>query len=475
MVELGDVRCLTVVGLRRSSRPVALLACERLRGARVVGLDEGAVPDDAVAELRQAGVEVLLGSAAVLPPDADLLVKSPGVADESAVVQEAVRRGVTVWSEVEFAARFLTNRLIGITGTNGKTTTTELTGTILRDAGLPVAVGGNIGHALAGMPASVSSAAAVVAELSSFQLQHIERFRPDVAVLINLTEDHVDRHGTYGAYVDAKLRIFENQGDGDLGLLNADDPETLRVFAEGRLPGQGRRGWFSARPGAESGPSGAELVAGVDARGVLWVAIEGERVALCPAVELALRGEHNLQNSLAAAAAACAVGVPPAAAAQTLRTFAGVPHRLQVVGVVDGVTYVNDSKATNVDATLKALTAYSGGVHLILGGCDKGAEYADLATAVEGRVRQVLLIGATAPRLAAAFVRRAAVGASRATPAVDCGDLAAAVRRAAHDAVDGDVVLLSPACASWDQYRDYVQRGEHFIELVAEVRGERGA
>src|SRR5450756_1215480 len=365
-MELDGIRCLAVLGLCRSGRPAALPGRRRLPAARVVALDEGdAPPEAAAAELRVAGVEVLLGEAAVLPSGVDLLVKSPGVPNESPAVQEALRRGVTLWSEVEFATRFLGNRVIGITGTNGKTTTTELAGAIFRYAGLPVAVGGNVGHALAGMPDAVSPEATVVAELSSFQLEHIERFRPDVAVLLNLTEDHLDRHGDYRGYVDAKLRIFENQVEEDVALLNADDPGTLAEAAAGRPAGRGRRAWFSATPGREAGPGGESLAAGVDAERRLWLGLGDGRVFLCAAGELTLKGDHNRQNSLAAAAAACALDVPAAAAAETLRSFAGVPHRLQVGGVVGGVTYVNDSKATNVDATLKALTAYSTGVYLI--------------------------------------------------------------------------------------------------------------
>jgi UDP-N-acetylmuramoylalanine--D-glutamate ligase len=471
-VDLDDIRCLAVLGLRRSGRPAALLGRRRLPAARVVALDEGdAPPEDAAAELRAAGVEVLLGEAAVLPSGVDLLVKSPGVPNESPAVQEALRRGVTLWSEVEFATRFLGNRVIGITGTNGKTTTTELAGAIFRYAGLPVAVGGNVGHALAGMPDAVPFEATVVAELSSFQLEHVERFRPDVALLLNLTEDHLDRHGDYRGYVDAKLRIFENQVEEDVALLNADDPGTLAEAAAGRPAGRGRRAWFSVEPGREAEPGGESLAAGVDAEGLLWLDLDGECVGLCPGGELALKGDHNRQNSLAAAAAACALGVPATAAAETLRSFAGVPHRLQVAGVVGGVTYVNDSKATNVDATLKALTAYSTGVYLILGGYDKGAEYGALAAATEGLVKQALLIGATAPQLEAAFAARAAAAGSRATPHVVCGDLEVAVMLASREASPGDVVLLSPACASWDQYRDYVERGEQFLKLVSDLRG----
>ncbi len=472
-MDLADVGCLAVLGLGRSGRPAALLARREMPAARVVALDEGAPPaDDTVDVLTSAGVEVFTGPAAMLPEGVDLLVKSPGVPDESATVQEALRRGVLLWSEVEFACRFLVNDVVGITGTNGKTTTTELAGAIFRDARLPVAVGGNIGHALAAMPGVVDPKAVVVAELSSFQLEHIERFRPAVAVLLNLTEDHLDRHGAYRDYVDAKLRIFENQTPADVALLCADDQGVLDELAAGRLGGRARRGWFSAVPDRSEGPGGEELVAGVG-DDILWLRVAGELRRLCRRDELAMPGDHNLLNALAAAAAASAVGVPVSAAATALRTFEGVPHRLQMGSLVDGVRYVNDSKATNVDATLKALTAYSGGVHLILGGYDKGAEYDELAAGTEGRVKQALLIGDTAPRLEAAFVARAAVPGSRPTPFVRCGDLEAAVRAAAAAAEEGDVVLLSPACASWDEYRDFEQRGEHFLRLVSELSARR--
>ncbi len=467
-MELQDIRSLAVLGLNRSGRPAALLARRRLPAISIAGLDEGAeLPGDTFAVLAEAGIEVRLGAAASLPADVDVLVKSPGVPNSSTVMRAALSRGVAVWSEVEFATRFLPNQLIGITGTNGKTTTTELTGAMLRDAGLPVAVGGNVGNALSEMPDVVGPEAAIVAELSSFQLEHIERFRAHVAVLLNLTEDHVDRHGTYRAYVDAKLRVFENQTADDLAVLNADDPGTLEMEPAFRTLGAARRAWFSAAPRAEA----PGLAAGVREDLTLWLEHDGAHVPLCSARELALRGSHNLQNSLAAAVAATAAGVPPPAVAVTLRTFKGVPHRLQIAGVVAGVTYVNDSKATNVDATLKALTAYSGSVHLILGGFDKGADYDGLAAATEGKVSEVLLIGATAEKLEASFAARRALRGSAATRAVVCGRLEAAVLAAARAARPGDIVLLSPACASWDQYRDYVERGEHFLQVVNELSG----
>jgi UDP-N-acetylmuramoylalanine--D-glutamate ligase len=402
-----------------------------------------------------------MGSQAVLPAGVDLLVKSPGVPNESSVAVAAIASGIPIWSEVEFASRFLANRWIGITGTNGKTTTTELVGQILRDAGVPAEVAGNIGRALANLPGAVDERAVIVAELSSFQLEHIVRFRPDVAVLLNLTEDHIDRHGAYRDYVAAKLRIFENQTPRDLALLNADDPGIADALRAGLLPGRARRGRFSL----SDDERGGALLAGVSAEGV-WLRTAAGREPLCALEKLALKGDHNVANSLAAAAVAAALGVPPASIGETLRTFPGVAHRLQVVGVVAGVTFVNDSKATNVDAALKALTAYSGPVFMILGGSLKGASFDVLAEATEGRIKEALLIGSAAGPLSDAFERRRAAVGPGATPFVVLPDLEAAVAYAAHAAAPGDVVLLSPACASFDQYRNFEQRGEHFSDLV---------
>ena len=486
---MPDVRSLAVLGLGRSGRAAALLARRELPAAELFAIDvkDEAELGTAPAELRAAGAVVLLGPAAVLPPGVELLVKSPGVPNSSIVVAAALERGLAIWSEVEFAARFLANRWIAITGTNGKTTTTELTGQILRDAGLPVEVAGNVGRALANLPGTIDPGAVVVAELSSFQLEHIVSFRPDVAVLLNLTEDHIDRHGSFSGYVDAKLRVFENQTPDDLALLNADDPGTAAAAAAG-LPGRARRGTFSLAARSVSVGHGARVesppprrnaqaetappLAGVT-DGVLWLQGDGGREELCPLGELALKGEHNVANSLAAAAAAGALGVAAADIAATLRSFGGVVHRLQVVGVVDGVTWVNDSKATNVDAALKALTAYSGPVYMILGGSLKGASFDPLAEATEGRIKQAVLIGAAAAPLREAFERRRAAVGQRATPYVVLPDLDAAVGHAAAAAVAGDVVLLSPACASFDQYRNFEQRGEHFAALVGRLQEQR--
>ena len=475
---MPDVRSLAVLGLGRSGRAAALLARRELPAAELFAIDAkdelelGTAP----AELRSAGAVLLLGEAAVLPAGVELLVKSPGVPNSSSVVVAALGRGVPIWSEVEFAARFLANRWIAITGTNGKTTTTELTGQILRDAGLPVEVAGNVGRALANLPGAIDPRAVVVAELSSFQLEHIVSFRPDVAVLLNLTEDHIDRHGSFSGYVDAKLRVFENQTPADLALLNADDPGSVAAAAAG-LPGRAHRGAFSLSARSVTLGHGAQAdsappLAGV-MDGMLWLLSGSGREDLCPVGELALKGDHNVANSLAAAAAAAALGVAAADIAATLRSFAGVVHRLQVVGVVDGVTWVNDSKATNVDAALKALTAYSGPVHMILGGSLKGASFDPLAEATEGRIKQAILIGAAAAPLREAFERRRAAVGQRATPFVVFEDLEAAVGHAATTAVAGDVVLLSPACASFDHYKNFEQRGDHFAELVGRLRQQR--
>jgi UDP-N-acetylmuramoylalanine--D-glutamate ligase len=516
-VDANAIKSLTVVGLGRSGIAAALLAARRL-DAVVTAVDDG---DPAglgeLDELRAAGIEPLLGAAACLPDGVDLVVKSPGVPTENHLVKEALRRGLPLWSEVELAFRFLDNPVIGITGTNGKTTTTELTGAMVRAADLPCAVAGNVGLALARLPGEVAPDAIVVVELSSFQLEHIERFRADVGVLLNLTEDHLDRHGAFGEYTAAKLRIFENQDERCVAVLFADDP----VVRAAPVPGAGRRAWFGLSPAghevppADPGSFGTAgpyapapaLLAGLDGD-LLWLDASlpgaarsrrggmgsggladaagvpvGRRAAasvqrrpgvarlpLCTVGELALKGDHNVANSLAAAAAAAAAGVPLDAIAATLREFPGVRHRLQVVGEVDGVLYVNDSKATNVDAALKALTAYHGPVLMILGGSLKGGAFHALAEGAAGRIKQALLIGQAAPLLEKAFARRAAATPSAAAPYVVLRDLEAALRYAAATAHAGDVVLLSPACASFDQYRNYEQRGEHFIELVARLK-----
>jgi UDP-N-acetylmuramoylalanine--D-glutamate ligase len=375
-----------VLGLARSGR--AASAALARRGVDVVGAD------------RELGNDTDLS----LLDGADLLVKSPGVPRNAPLVTEAERRGIEIWSEVELGYRLLGAKIIGVTGTNGKTTTSELLGVML---GAPVA--GNVGRALTDLD-GVEPGSWVVCEISSFQLEDVHELACEIAVLLNLEPDHLDRHGTFEAYRDAKLRIFERARTkivlAGLGLdgieFSADDP----------LP-----------------------------------------------AEPLIRGRHNRENAAAATAAARAAGVDDEQIAEALRTFPGVPHRLELVRELDGVRFVNDSKATNVAAALRALEAYADEpVHLILGGSSKGEDFRPLAAALGPSVKSVHVIGETAEELAAAVPQ-----------ARRDGDLAGAL--AAIEAEPGDVVLLSPACASYDQFRNFEDRGEEFRRLVQNLSG----
>jgi UDP-N-acetylmuramoylalanine--D-glutamate ligase len=417
----------TVIGLRRSG----LAACEAIArmwpDASVAATDRD--PGVDVGRLLAAGAEYVPWGA-VPTAGVTALIKSPGVPADAPPVLAARDAGVPIWSEVELAGRMLTNPIVGVTGTNGKTTTTELVAAMLRAGGLEVEVAGNVGRALSELPGLISPAAWVACELSSFQLEDIDRLRCRVGVVLNITPDHLDRHGTFEEYARCKLRILENQVAGDTAVLNADDP----VVRAAGLPGLGDRVWVSR----------------ADRASIDWDHAH-------------LRGDHNLENALAAAAAAHAAGVDPAAVDRALREFEASAHRMQFVADAAGVAYVNDSKATNPDAVIKALTAFDGGVRLILGGSLKGGSFAALADAVAaGPVARCYLIGQAAETIAAELEL---AGADFAI----CGTLDAAVAAAASDAVPGDTVLLSPACASFDQFRDFEQRGERFCEIVAGV------
>jgi UDP-N-acetylmuramoylalanine--D-glutamate ligase len=408
-----------VLGLARSGQAAALALARR--GVPTVGADRA--DDLDTGRLAEAGVEIHLGTEEEgLLDDVELLIKSPGVPGESPLATAARARGVPIWSEIELGFRLLRNPFIGITGTNGKTTTTVLLGAMFRSGGTPVAVAGNVGRPLTSLDGVLEKDAWIVCELSSFQLEDVHRLRPRVAVLLNLEPDHLDRHDSYEAYRDAKLRIFENQTEGDVAVVPRD---------------------FGAIPG------GADRV-------------EFRGDDPLPAEPL-IPGEHNRENAAAATAAARAAGIEDDAIAEALRTFPGVEHRLELVAELDGVRFVNDSKATNTAAAGRGIAAYAGRpLRLILGGSLKGESFDELAEGLPASVRSIDLIGEATEQLAASLGR---AGRSFRRS----GDLATAVGAAAGDAEPGDVVLLSPACASYDQFRDFEERGETFKRLVGEL------
>jgi UDP-N-acetylmuramoylalanine--D-glutamate ligase len=432
-----------VLGLARSGQAAALALRER--GEQVIGLDSGhPAGSDSLAS---AGVELHLreGDGVPLLSRVESVVKSPGVPAHVPVVEQARTRGMIVVGEMELAWRMLPNEFVAVTGTNGKTTTVELIGHIHRAAGLSVAVAGNIGAALSGFVGRLDRRATVACEASSFQLEDTVEFAPEVAVLLNLAPDHLDRHGTLEAYTRAKLQIFARQRFKDVAVL----PLELDV---GPIPGAARQVRFG---------EGADVDLDLMDDVLYW-----RRERLLDAREIGIPGRHNLQNAMAAAAACLAHGVDPGAVSEGLRTFRGVSHRLETVAELAGVRYVNDSKATNVASALVAIEAGAGeaaNVHLILGGVAKGQDFTPLVAAVTGTCCALYLIGQDGDLIADAL-------ASVDVPIHECGTLEVAVEQAASQARAGDVVLLSPACASLDQFVDYEARGERFKELVAELR-----
>jgi UDP-N-acetylmuramoylalanine--D-glutamate ligase len=398
-----------VLGLARSGQAAALALARR--GERVIGVDRSTDLD--VGRLEAAGVEVRLGSEEASLEGMDVLIKSPGVPGEVPLVAAARERGVPVWSEVELGFRLLDdNPILGVTGTNGKTTTSELLGAML---GAPVA--GNVGRALTELDGEVPDGEWIVCELSSFQLEDIHEFRPRIAVLLNLEPDHLDRHGSFEAYRDAKLRVFENQRPDDAAVVP-------RGFED---VGEAGRVEFSADDPLPAEPR--------------------------------IPGRHNRENAAAATAAARLAGVSDEQIAEALRTFLGVPHRLEEVAKIRGVRYVNDSKATNAAAARRAIAAYDEPLHVILGGLGKHESYAELAADLRASGARAYLIGAAADELAAALD----------VPFERSGDLATALGAAAAAAKPGEIVLLSPACASYDQFENFEQRGDEFRRLVEEL------
>jgi UDP-N-acetylmuramoylalanine--D-glutamate ligase len=441
-------RPVTVVGLARSGVAAARLLAAA--GAEVRGTDAKPVatlgPD--VADLAAAGVRLVDGPAAF--DDAALVVVSPGVPLDGAQLAPARERAVPVIGELELAWRALEADTIAITGTNGKTTTTALTGALLTEQSRAVLVGGNIGSPLAAHALRFPADGLVVAEVSSFQLETIEAFQPRVAAVLNVTPDHLDRHGSFARYLDAKARIFMNQTPSDCAVLNADDEVTRGLAARTRAHVL----WFSRR---------RELDHGVFVRdGWVVAKLNGHTDAICPLDEIRLRGQHNVENVLAATACALWTGVAIDAIRRGIGRFRAVAHRIEFVRAVAGVQFYNDSKGTNVASTIKALESFDERIVLIAGGKGKGQDFGPLAEAARGRVVHGVVIGEDGGRIATALT-----GAGiRTSAAPTLGDAIAAARAAAGP---GDVVLLSPACASFDMFDNYEHRGEVFKRLVEEL------
>ena len=444
--DLKGMRVL-IVGMKRSGVAAAQFCAAR--GARVT-ISDAAPPESLQPELRgfggQDAVFELGGHREKTFLETDLIVVSPGVPLTISPIQAALKKGIEVISELELASRFLKGRTVAITGSNGKTTTTTLAGEVFRDAGFHTQVGGNIGTPLTALVPTSTAETINVVEVSSFQLEAIPTFRADIGIVLNVTPDHLDRYPSFEEYATFKRALFKNQTSGDWAVLNADDAVAAR-FAE-KLPG--RLWWFSRRVRVEEGCFYADRE--------IFAAHDGLRSPVISRERIPLLGDHNVENCLAVVSAAAILGLDFRGVARTISEFAGVEHRLEFVADVNGVKFYNDSKATNVDATFKALEAFEGNVILILGGKDKGSDYRTLTPLLRERVKRILLIGAATEK-----IERQLAGV---VPLERCGDLPQAVNGTPAWTNPGDVVLLAPACASYDQFENYEHRGRVFKELV---------
>ena len=445
-----------VVGLGKSGVASALFL--QARGARVTVSDAKAEDQlrHEIPALLDQGITVESGGHGERTfRDQDLIVLSPGVPADAPQVGQARSRGVPVIGEIELASRFLKGHLVAITGSNGKTTTTTLAGEVISMGGYETLVGGNIGTPAISLVAESTADTYNVLEVSSFQLETIESFHPEIAVILNITPDHLDRHRSFRAYVAAKARIFELQRESDFAVLNAGDKTCLEVAD--RIRAQTR--WFSRSSEVKSG-------AYVKGGKIFWKDEDGEQEVL-PVSEVPLKGAHNLENVLAAVCVGRLVGCENHRIRRAVQEFKAVEHRLEFVANVNGVDYYNDSKATNVDATTKALESFPSGIHIILGGKDKGSDYSVLSPLLKERARRVYTIGAAAEKIASQL--------QGACDIVSAETLEAAVRKAAESAAAGDVVLLAPACASFDQFENYEHRGRVFKQAVAALAARLAA
>jgi UDP-N-acetylmuramoylalanine--D-glutamate ligase len=451
-MELNGKRVL-VVGLGRSGVASALFL--KSRGARVTVSD--AKSEDQLRKeipaLLDHGIAVETGGHGERTfQNQDLIVVSPGVPVDAEPITQARALGQDILGEIELAAEFLQGRIVAITGSNGKTTTTTLTGEILSAGGLKTLVGGNIGTPAISLVERSTPETVIVLEVSSYQLETIRRFRSKIAVVLNVTPDHLDRHRTFAAYVDAKARVFENQQSEDFAVLNADDATCVELAGRTRA----QVFWFSRKREVEQG-------AFVRKGDVLFRRTGGQQEVML-ASEIPLKGSHNLENALAAVCVGELMGCEAGKIGGAIRNFKAVEHRLEYVATVRAVDYYNDSKATNVDATIKALESFPANVHLILGGKDKGSDYTALNDLLRERVKRVYTIGAAAEKIQSQI--------KGATAIVHAGTIESAVKQAAASAQPGDVVLLAPACASFDQFQNYEHRGRAFKELVLALQAD---
>ena len=446
-MELKGKRVL-VVGLGKSGVAAAFFLLSQ--GARVTVSDsksETQLAKDIPALLDRGVIIETGGHGERTFRDQDLIVVSPGVPTDTPQLQQARSYGLPIIGEVELASIFLRGQIVAITGSNGKTTTTALCGDILSKSGKTTQVGGNIGTPVTELISRSTDATYNVLEVSSFQLESIESFHPKIAAILNITPDHLDRHGSFEAYAQAKARIFMNQSSEDFAVLNADDKACLAIGQEVKSAVY----WFGAKEHSSPGSCAR-------AASIFWRSVDGREIEIMPLAEISLKGRHNLENVLAAVSIGMLSGCEPAKIRRAVSEFKAVEHRLEHVATIKGVAYYNDSKATNVDATLKALESFPANIHIILGGKDKGSDYSVLKELLVKRAKKVYTIGAAAGKIESQLAGGVAI--------VNAQTLDRAIQLASNAAVPGDVVLLAPACASFDQFENYEHRGRVFKERV---------
>jgi UDP-N-acetylmuramoylalanine--D-glutamate ligase len=457
---------IVVVGLRRTGFAAARFLHQK--GARVLVADiaEEAQLGDAVRMLRKMGVALELGPHRITSfQNADLIVVSPGVAHTIEPIEQAKSRGIPLMSEVELASRFIREPIVAVTGTNGKTTTTELLGQMLKNSGISAFVGGNIGNPLIEYVGSGQKKQVVVAEISSFQLDTIDSFRPKVSILLNITADHLDRYPNFEAYADSKIRVFNNQQADDVAVLNGSDPLIRAKTKEIKS----QRLFFPTLQADEQGAvlNGKRIILNINKlKGIEpEIRIPNSEFRIQNYLDIAkigLRGRHNFENACAASLAALASGATLEGIQKTLDHFKGLAHRLEPVATINGVQYYNDSKATNVDGVLRALNSFSKPVLLLMGGRDKGGNFSVLQDLIRARAKELIVMGEAAEAI------RAALGQLLPTKAAT--SMQDAVKKAFQDADPEDVVLLSPGCASFDWYKNYAERGDDFRRAVEEIK-----